>query len=367
MSGVYLHIPFCASKCPYCDFYSMRADEETREGYVKALLDEINSGRRSGVTDFRAETLYLGGGTPSLLSGDQICRLVGAAKERYGVDGEITVECNPASDVEGLIPAFRTAGVNRVSLGMQSAVDTERRSLGRLSGRERIADVVRRLQSAGLDNISLDVMLGIPGQTAESLCETLEFVAACGAKHVSAYLLKIEEGTFFATHRERYHFADDDTAADLYLLACEKLTALGYRHYEISNFALPGYESRHNSGYWLLTDYLGVGAAAHSFVGGRRFYYPRSIESFEAGDPPVADGSGGDAEEYVMLRLRLADGLRLAELKARYGEPAAAEIIKKAPLRKEQGLVRYDGETLALTEAGMLLSNSVIADFIPPL
>ena len=344
MSGVYLHIPFCASKCPYCDFYSMRADEETREGYVKALLDEINSGRRSGVTDFRAETLYLGGGTPSLLSGDQICRLVGAAKERYGVDGEITVECNPASDVEGLIPAFRTAGVNRVSLGMQSAVDTERRSLGRLSGRERIADVVRRLQSAGLDNISLDVMLGIPGQTAESLCETLEFVAACG-----------------------YHFADDDTAADLYLLACEKLTALGYRHYEISNFALPGYESRHNSGYWLLTDYLGVGAAAHSFVGGRRFYYPRSIESFEAGDPPVADGSGGDAEEYVMLRLRLADGLRLAELKARYGEPAAAEIIKKAPLRKEQGLVRYDGETLALTEAGMLLSNSVIADFIPPL
>ena len=367
MSGVYLHIPFCASKCPYCDFYSMRADDKTREKYVQALLDEIVSGRRSGVTSFQAETLYLGGGTPSLLTGDQLCRLVGAAKEQFGVNGEITVECNPASDVEGLIPAFLAAGVNRVSLGMQSAVDAERRALGRLSGRERIADVVRRLQSAGLDNISLDVMIGIPGQTAESLCETLEFAAACGAKHISAYLLKIEEGTFFATHRERYDFADDDTAADLYLLACERLAALGYRHYEISNFALPEYESRHNSGYWELTDYLGIGAAAHSFVGGRRFYYPRSIEAFEAGDPPVEDGTGGDAAECVMLRLRLADGLRLSELTVRYGEAAAAEIIQKAPLRKEQGLVRYDGETLALTEAGMLLSNSVIADFIPPL
>lgn len=369
MSGVYIHIPFCKSKCPYCDFYSYSCREDLREKYVVSVIDEINTLRRTGeflTADFTADTLYIGGGTPSVLSADQLTRIITAAKERFGIDSrsEITVECNPASDIESLIPCFKETGVNRISLGMQSAVDSERRILGRSADKERISRIIKLLNANGIDNISLDIMLGIPFQTKESLEETLNFAISSSAKHISAYIFKIEDGTFFDTHRDRYTFPDENAVCDMYLQCADTLEKSGFEQYEISNFALSGYESRHNTKYWELKDYLGIGASAHSFVGKKRFFFENSTESFINGEKAIFDCNGGDSEEYIMLKLRLKKGLCLSELKSLYGEEATKKIIKKAPLLKEQGLVYFDGEKLSLTKNGFLVSNSIIAEFI---
>ncbi len=368
MGGVYIHIPFCTSKCPYCDFYSLRCGEKEKNEYVEAVIDEINTNRRAAgfLDSFNADTIYLGGGTPSVLKGEDIRRIVSAAKKAYGAgDGsEITVECNPSSDIEGLLPYFKSVGVNRVSLGMQSAVEKERRTLGRTSDKERILKVVSLLKNEGITNISLDVMLGIPFQTEKSLEETLEFANSLDVKHISAYILKLEEGTFFYKNRSKYDFPDDDAVAALYEKCCDFLKTAGFVHYEISNFAKPGYKSRHNTKYWLLDDYLGIGAAAHSFINGKRFYYNRSVRDFCDGKPPVFDDFGGGKEEYIMLRLRLEGGVNLSELKELYGDKSAKPLIKKAPLLKKNGFINFDGENFSLTEKGFLVSNSIISEII---
>lgn len=370
MGGVYIHIPFCKSKCPYCDFYSSPVKNGETDEYVRAITDEIVTGRRTAKyagNDFCADTLYLGGGTPSVLCGEALFEIITAAKKRFNMtDGcEITVECNPSSDIESLVPFFKAAGVNRISLGMQSAVDKERKALGRSSDRARIEAVTSLLLKNGIDNISLDVMLGVPYQTEKSLKESLDFAVGVGAKHISAYILKLEEGTYFYKNRDKYDFPDDDSVSSMYLECCEILRESGFSHYEISNFAKEGCESRHNTKYWLLEDYLGIGAAAHSFVGGKRFFFASSREQFINGAKPVFDGTGGDAQEYIMLRLRLKEGLKLSKLSESYGESAAKNIIKKAPLLKKNGLAEFDGESFSLTEKGFLVSNSIISEVIP--
>ncbi len=369
MNGVYIHIPFCNSKCPYCDFYSYRCKREEQEKYIDSLIDEINRLRRTEEFlkgDFVADTLYIGGGTPSVLSGDDLDRIITAAKKRFNIgnSSEITVECNPSSPIESLIPCFRKNGVNRVSLGMQSAVDSERRTLGRTADKKRITEVIKLLKDNGIDNISLDIMLGTPSQTSETLKETLDFAIGCQVKHISAYILKIEDGTFFDTHKERYDFPDDNAVCDLYEQCADTLEKAGFSHYEISNFAIPGYESRHNTKYWELGNYLGIGAAAHSYIDGKRFYFLSDTESFIKGEKAIFDSFGGDSEEYIMLKLRLKKGLNLSELKKLYGEKSAERINKKAPLFKEQGFVNFDGENLSLTRKGLLISNSIIAELI---
>ena len=315
---------------------------------------------------FTADTLYLGGGTPSVLKPQQLEKIILTAKEKFNIpeDTEITVECNPSSDIESLIPVFKSCGVNRISLGMQSAVDDERKLLGRISDRKRVKEVVELLKANSIENISLDIMLGVPNQTKESLTETLDFVKECKIKHISAYILKIEEGTFFDTHRERFPFPSDDEACDLYEQCSAYLEDAGFSHYEISNFAIPGYESKHNTKYWTLEDYLGIGAAAHSFVNGKRFYFESDTQSFIDGKKVVFDCIGHTAEEYIMLRLRLKEGLNITTLSNTYGEKNSKKIIKKAPFLAEKGLANFDGETLSLTRKGFLLSNSIITQLI---
>lgn len=369
MAGIYIHIPFCKSKCPYCDFYSYRCSDKQKQDYINALLNEIKN--LSGCKEFInkpiiADSLYIGGGTPSVLSGEKLSAVINCAKEKFSIpeNAEITVECNPGSDIEEIAPYLKKAGVNRISLGLQSAVEKERKNLGRSAGKERITRVIEIFKENGIENISLDVMLGIPFQTPESLKETLDFVIKSGAKHISAYILKIEEGTHFGNHPEKYEFPDEDTVSELYLQCSETLKHAGYSHYEISNFAIPGYESRHNSKYWLLEDYLGIGPAAHSFIGGKRFYYESNTDDFISGKPAVFDCLGGDTEEYIMLRLRLKEGLKISELSEKHGEEYIKKIIKKAPILKDNGLIDFDGENLSLTEKGFLISNSIIAELI---
>lgn len=370
MNGVYIHIPFCKSKCPYCDFHSHRCTSSQQEDYVKALIDEITTMRRVRKflpsQSFSADTLYLGGGTPSLLKPKELEEIILTAKEKFNLDknAEITVECNPGSDIEALIPTFAKCGVNRISLGMQSAVESERKLLGRQSDRKRIKQIADALKDAGINNISLDIMLGVPGQTTETLKETLDFVKECHIQHISAYILKIENGTFFDTHRQRFNFPTDDEICDFYEYCCAYLEGIGFEHYEISNFAKHNYRSRHNTKYWKLQNYLGLGAAAHSFVDNKRFYFERDTQGFIDGNEAIFDCYGNDKEEYIMLRLRLSEGLKLSQLSALHGEEACQKIINKAPLFKEQGLVSFDGETLSLTRKGFLLSNTIINEFI---
>lgn len=360
--GLYLHIPFCKTKCPYCDFYSMRGDVSDKDMYTISLVESMENW--SDKLGRKADTLYLGGGTPSILGGENIAMLTRRAKNLFGVDGEITVECNPSAVEEDFFEAVADAGVNRISLGVQSVIESERKKLGRFSDREIIEKRIEQCKTAGIKNISLDVMLGVQEQTMKSFDETLDFCIASGATHISAYMLKIEEGTPYYKKKDSLNLPNDDEVADMYLAMSEKLRANGFEHYEISNFARSGFEGKHNLKYWNCEEYLGLGPSAHSFIDGKRFFYPRDIEYFKNGGEPIPDGNGGDEEEYIMLRLRLKDGIVFEDFEKRFEKNFPRDIIKKTERFIENGLMKYDDKSMALTEKGFLLSNLIIAEFI---
>lgn len=361
--GLYLHIPFCRSKCPYCDFYSLRGSETDMDKYCAALQKKISESATA--LQCKADTLYVGGGTPSVLGAERLKSLVNQAKRDFLTDNaEITVECNPYKLPPDFFNVLAEVGVNRISLGLQSAVDAERRALGRLSDRQTVEAAVKAAQTAGIQNISLDVMLGVPDQTEKSLSQTLDFCLSLGVPHISAYILKLEENTTFWRRREQYNFPDDDRTADLYLQLCETLETGGRMQYEISNFAKTGFESRHNLKYWHCEEYLGLGPAAHSFLNGKRFYFPRDFESFLKGDAPMPDGNGGDFTEYAMLALRLTEGLRESKVQARFGHKIPDEMHKKAQIFVQGGYMTADEDHIALTRKGFLLSNAILAEIL---
>lgn len=360
-AGVYVHIPFCKSKCPYCDFYSMKLQGGMENKYSEFVAEKIRGYKEN--PPVLADTLYFGGGTPSLIGADNIIKITESAKEIWDFE-EITVECNPSCVEDDFFSKVSSAGVNRISLGLQSAVDTERRSLGRLAGVKEAEKCIRSAQKAGIENISLDVMLGVPNQTEKTLDETLKFCTQSGATHISAYMLKLEEGTFFYKNQQKLNLPDDDFTADAYLKMVSFLESAGFPQYEISNFARKGYESKHNLKYWNCGEYLGIGPAAHSFINGKRFYYPRDIESFMNGGEPVDDGTGGDIQEYVMLRLRLKDGISYDELEKRGFGYLNRTLKKEVSIYSQYGLIDETEGGFHLTPAGFLLSNAIIAKIV---
>ena len=336
-SGLYFHIPFCKSKCPYCDFYSVKFDEASAQQYVQEICDEIK--QYQGIFD----TVYFGGGTPSILPPELIGKILDCAREQFEIsdDAEITVECNPSKDLSEDFKKYASYGVNRISLGMQSAVDSERFALGRVAGKNEVERTINYARRSGIENISLDLMLGTPKQTIDSLDYSFDFIKSMGVPHVSAYMLKIEEGTKFYQMRDRLVLPDDDIVGEMYLKTVETLASFGIEQYEISNFAVPGFESRHNTKYWTLTPYLGIGKSAHSFWDGRRFFYDREWNKID-------DGTGGDKEEQIMLGLRLAKGIDKSLVDRDY-----TDLVK-------MGYVADLGERIALIPKGMLVSNTII-------
>lgn len=362
MTGIYIHIPFCKSKCPYCDFYSFSPNATDRDSYLKAVLLCLMS-YKDKIKD-SIDTVYFGGGTPSFFGGERIQKVIDCIKDNYNVTGnaEITVECNPSSVDGALAHCLKKAGVNRISMGMQSAVERERKKLGRLSDRNQLENAVRLFRESGIDNISLDLMLGIPCQTRQSLKQSLDFILSQGVKHVSAYMLKIEENTPFS--KAELTLPDEDEVCELYLYAAEYLEEKGYEQYEISNFALSGFESRHNLKYWHCEEYLGIGPSAHSFIGGERFYYPRDFGAFLKNPLPVSDGSGGDRDEYIMLSLRLREGLTKEGFEKRFGEKIPEGIFEKARRLEKAELLSITEKGISLTKKGFLLSNSIITDLL---
>lgn len=358
--GLYIHIPFCNGKCPYCDFYSVTPDDETVKAYVVKVCEKISA--ENGIYD----TVYFGGGTPSLIGAENIAKILSCINRT--ADCEVTLECNP-SDTGAVDSSFdfelvAKSGVNRISMGLQSANDSERKALGRRGGCDDVERAIARAKKAGISNISLDLMLGVPNQTAESLKKSIEFCNNSCAKHVSAYILKIEEGTPFHRIKNSLILPDEDETCDLYLLAVSELEKAGFHQYEISNFSQKGYESRHNLKYWRCEEYLGIGAAAHSFADGKRFYYERSTADFINGASPVDDGEGGDEEEYIMLALRLTEGLNFENYKNRFGKAIPDSIIKKAELLEKHGLVNVTEKNISITANGFLVSNSIISELI---
>ncbi len=364
--GLYIHLPFCRSKCPYCDFYSVPGREEEMDRYLSALLEEIATLRR--VSPFLTgalppvATVYLGGGTPSLFGGKRIARLLDAVAKRFSLpeNPEITVEANPSSASGTFFADIHSAGANRLSLGLQSAVQQERRALGRLSGAAKAAQSLESARQAGFSRLSLDLMVGIPRQTPQTLAQSINFCLSAGVGHISAYLLQIEEGTVFYKKRASLPLPDEDAQCALYRLLCDRLRGAGFCHYEISNFAVPGQESRHNLNYWRCGGYLGLGAAAHSFLFGRRFFFPRDREAFLRGENPVDDGAGGGREEFILLALRTGEGLRFDRYRARFGEDVPPALLREAR-KVPPAYLRQNAGALALTEEGFLLENEILS------
>lgn len=365
--GLYLHIPFCKSKCPYCDFYSFSGKDSQKDEYVTALQREILSSVSALQSDYsrKGDTLYIGGGTPSVLGAKRLETLVNACNSEFLTDdAEITVECNPYGLQEDFFKILRDCGVNRISMGLQSAIDSERRILGRLSDRNQVENAVKSAQNAGFKNITLDVMLGVPEQTSKSLNETLDFCISLGVPHISAYILKLEENTHFYKNAHKFNFPDDDLTADLYLQMCETLENNGIMQYEISNFAKEGFESKHNLKYWHCEEYLGLGPSAHSFLNGKRFYYDRDFNAFLNGNSPIHDGDGGDFTEYAMLALRLTEGLQENKVFERFGHKIPNEIYEKAKIFIENGYMIKNVNGLSLTRKGFLMSNTILAKIL---
>ncbi|MBQ6092272.1 MAG: radical SAM family heme chaperone HemW [Clostridia bacterium] len=363
-AGLYFHIPFCARKCDYCDFYSFTPTDGRMDAYRDALIRSIDRFAPAVTAPF--DTVYFGGGTPSFFGGARIRAVLDAARAALPLapGAEITVECNPSSTTEALAASLAAAGVNRVSLGLQSAVAAERAALGRTSTPQQAETALQRLRRNGITNLSLDLMLGLPGQTAATLRESLRFVSESGVPHVSAYLLKVEENTPLFAKKETLPLPDEDSVCDFYLQTAEALEQGGLRQYEISNFARPGFESRHNLHYWRDEAYLGLGPAAHSFFGGKRFFFPRDFDAFLRGDPPVQDGDGGDPEEFCMLRLRLAEGLSDGAFRERFGKHLPEGMFRKAKVLETHGLLRVTQDTIALTKRGFLVSNAIIGELV---
>lgn len=368
MLSIYIHIPFCKSKCPYCDFYSARPQEESAlDQYTEAMCTRLFSYGEKYAHRV-VGTVYFGGGTPSVLGGERLCRILSAVKAAFTVDerAEITAECNPADVDRAFFETLKAGGFNRISMGMQSANADELQVLGRRHAAEDVRKAMRAAREAGIDNVSVDLMLALPNSTCETLAKSVDFCAELGADHVSAYMLKIEPGTPFAKQASALRLPDEDGAADQYLFAVHRLKEWGYEQYEISNFTRPGKESRHNLQYWRCGEYLGIGPAAHSFAEGKRFYFPRDLEGFLNGNEPIADGAGGEFAEYAMLTLRLSEGLSRAACTERFANGGKLfDAVLQEAIQLPKTLITADSEKIAMTAEGFLVSNAILTEILP--
>ncbi len=406
---LYIHIPFCVKKCNYCDFLSAPADDETKEAYVNALINETHM---AGITygDRKITTIFIGGGTPSILTPEQITKISDALKETFNLEGlkgkpktffrkkaipptiEFTVECNPGTLDDAKLKALKKAGVNRLSLGLQSADNKELKELGRIHTVKDFLDTFDAARMAGFDNINVDLMQAVPYQTLPSWRKTLMAIAALRPEHISAYSLQLEEGTPFHTRMqngEDLHLPDEDTEREIYYATKEVLAQFGYTRYEISNYALPGKECRHNSGYWTRENYLGLGLGSSSMVDNVRW---KNIDDLQTYIKLMSSGGSIDAlhtdvekvthkeqmEEYMFLGLRMMQGVTKEEFFKKFKVDFDFTYGMVTAELEDQGLIRIEESEaedpltsfpvtqtrISLTDKGIDVSNRVLAQFL---
>ncbi len=385
--SLYLHIPFCQHRCSYCDFNTYTSVRDLQSAYVGALEEEILQVAASAASCGQLRpinTLFFGGGTPTLLGENQVRRLLHAVQSGFGftADSEVTMEANPETVDEAYLLAVREAGINRLSFGMQSADASELALLGRTHGVDTVVEAVHQARAAGIENINLDLIYGLPAQDLDTWERSLRTALTLQPPHLSLYCLTIEQGTPLhrSLHNGRIVAPDPDLAAEQYELACQILVDAGYRHYEISNWALPGYECRHNLAYWRDQEYLGLGAGAHGKAAGYRYslvrqprVYIRRIVSGESEAYPLsaaaAEAHKLDRHEamsdQVITQLRLLEeGLDLAQFESQHGQTIDEAFEGVASQLEMWDLLRRDGTRLLLTSSGWFISNQVFYRFI---
>ncbi len=367
MRGLYIHIPFCARKCQYCDFVSFSGMESSIDAYLDAVGVQMRLYVGAAV-----DTVFIGGGTPSFLSVGQLQRLLDMVSDNFDIaaDAEFTVECNPDSISEEKAHLLLRGGVNRVSVGVQSFDDTELLAIGRIHNAETAYNAVTMLSRCGFSNISIDLMASLPHQTAESFKKTLERSVSLPIKHISVYSLIIEDGTPLKAKYEsgEYELPDDDTDRELYAYTARFLQKYGFSRYEISNYAMPHYESRHNINYWDCGEYIGIGAAAHSYLDGARFANTSDVARYINGD-----FCGGDKEilsendkigEFMMLGLRKTKGIDEAEFMRRFGKSIDDVFGVKIDRFVKLGVIKRSDGAIRLTDRGFDVANTVLCEFI---
>lgn len=395
---IYVHIPFCAKKCAYCDFLSFPGNMRMRREYTDKLLEEIRI-QSSFVREYQVDTIFLGGGTPSVLDVTDITAIMGTLKEHYDIapDAEITIEVNPVTvKMEGLV-AYREAGINRVSMGLQSADDTELRYLGRIHTYDEFLKSFQRVRMAGFTNVNVDLISAIPGQTPESWRNTLKKTAMLKPEHISAYSLIVEEGTPFYdrygghVEMESYEMSqeerrrlmalpdlpDEDTEREMYYMTRNCLAEQGYERYEISNYARPGFECRHNVGYWTGTGYLGLGLGASSYLEGCRFHNTSDFQSYVSAhlddEAEFCQALRQDMEqlsvkskmeEFMFLGLRLTRGVSVEGFITRFGQSIRNVYGGVIDKLEREGLLEHKNGYYRLTERGLDLSNYAMSLFL---
>ena len=383
---LYVHIPFCVRKCAYCDFLSAPADTQERTLYIDALTEEIRA-RKNDFNAYRVSTIFLGGGTPSILEGDDSARIFRALQENFDIsdDAEITMEVNPGTVTEEKAASWRKSGVNRLSIGLQSADDRELKMLGRIHTYREFLDTWKIVREAGFENVNVDLISATPGQNLRSWSETLRKAADLGPEHISAYSLIIEEGTPFY---ERYGdgsgedenkgnhlppLPDEDTEREIYKATEKILAEYGYHRYEISNYSKTGYECRHNLGYWERKEYLGLGLGASSLISECRFHNTADMGKYlrlyeNAGTDICEDiehlSVEDQMEEFMFLGLRKTVGISVDDFRKAFGKEIREVYGEQMRKLEEQRLIEYSGNRVRLTERGTDISNYVFSEFM---
>lgn len=375
--GLYFHIPFCLSKCAYCDFFSfVPTNEDMITRYIDAIIKHMEDYRRSAA-EHTVDSVFIGGGTPTCVPTEELVRLIRAAKKNFNISkrAEFSIEANPATvDVQSL-KKLRRAGVNRISIGLQTGNDAELKALSRIHTRREFEDSFRAARLAGFDNINVDLMFGIPGQDMQSLMRNLRYLVRLNPEHISLYDLKIEPGTPFDLHRAELSLPTEDQDADMYLAAVEFLNVQGYPQYEISNFAKHGYHCRHNLKYWTGCEYLGFGPSAHSYFSNNRFSFIRNLDAYLNAIEIPSSRIKLTAQceeisprerlgEYIMLHLRLCSGVDLSEFRREFGQDFEIMYGQKMKKYIDAGFAVRRRDSVALTPSGMFVSNYILSDIL---
>lgn len=373
--GLYIHIPFCVRKCAYCDFYSMEQSEQKKDRYLKAL-DEYIEAYSLQAQGRDVDTVYIGGGTPTCLEIGKLVKLIKTIKKKFMLtkNCEITVEANPGTVNLAALKKLKASGMTRLSVGAQSAFDNELTALTRIYKSSTLFETLKAAQEAEINEVSVDIMYGIPHQTISTLLETIELLTKYkNVNHVSLYGLMIEEGTDFHKYKDILPLPDEETERQMYFAAAEKLESLGYKQYEISNFAKPCHESRHNMKYWNCDEYIGLGPGAHSYFADKRFSYKRDIDIF-CQDKTSEDGTVLDEYmeihqknrigEYVMLRFRLNEGIDTNTFYKKFGVEFDSLYFDKLSPYVFQGYVISEKGRYRLTREGMYISNRILSDIL---
>lgn len=374
--GIYIHIPFCKQKCNYCDFYSIKWDDESENKYIESIINEIKSYKDKFCGNYIADTIFFGGGTPSIIKPENLGRIIDCLRDVIGIhkQSEISMEANPNTLTSERLKSYKQIGINRLSIGIQSLNDEILKKIGRIHNSTEALETIDRAKSMGFENINADVMFNIPGQTVNDIEETISKIIDRGVKHISFYSLKLEKGTpmYSMEKNNKIIMPDEEVEREMYYAGRNIMEKNNLFQYEISNFALKGYECRHNLKYWNQEEYIGLGPSAHSFLNNTRYSNPSDLKLYCDNSMPnkfdriIQEELGNDdlMFEYIMLHLRLTEGVNVIDFKNKFSYDFMEKYKMQVDYLVKNNLIEIENDIVRLTKKGMDISNYVIEEFM---